>query len=178
MTRALAIASARAVALSVGLIVMAVAPAAGAATVPDPAAYPAPRVVLSQDATGAVLWWDATPWIERMVNDGVPRAGALAELELEAVKLFVSRAPVLPTHASHLRVVVVFARGGMMAGAYRTSVTDSVRTLLSAEGAVRAQMTFAPNWEADAKRGVFPRGVTVTPAADLPSLPYGNDGSQ
>lgn len=174
MRRALALSLARAAVLSVALI----APAAQAASAPELAAYPAPRVVLSQDATGAVLWWDATPWVERMVNDGLPRAAALAELELEAVKLFVARAPVLPTHAPHLRVVVVFARGGMMGGAYRTSVTDSVRTLLVAEGAVRPQMTFAPSWEADAKRGIYPRGVTVTPAADLPSLPYGNDGSQ
>lgn len=174
MRRTLAVALARAAVLSAALS----APAFGASNAPDLAAYPAPRVVLSQDATGAVLWWDATPWVERMVNDGLPRSAALSQLELEAVKLFVTRAPSLPTHAAHLRVVVVFARGGMMAGTYHTSIADSVRTLLVAEGAVRPQMTFAPGWEADAKRGVFPRGVTVTPAADLPSLPYGNDGSQ
>jgi len=39
-------------------------------------------------------------------------------------------------------------------------------------------MTFAPSWEADAKRGIFPAGVAVTPAADLQTMPNRGDGAQ
>jgi hypothetical protein len=156
-------------ALAFGLL-LAAAPAVAA---PDLGTFPNPRVVLSQDASGAVLWWDATPWVERLINDNTPRDEALRALEFEAVKLFVTRGPVLPTQAAHLRVVVVFAKSGMMSGAYRATVSDSVRTLLVAEGSVHAHMTFAPDWEAQAKRGVFPSGVAVTPSADLPAMPSG-----
>jgi hypothetical protein len=161
-------------ALAFGLL-LAAAPAVAA---PDLGTFPNPRVVLSQDASGAVLWWDATPWVERLINDNTPRDEALRALEFEAVKLFVTRAPVLPTHAAHLRVVVVFAKSGLVSGPYKTNASEGVRTLLVAEGNVRAHMTFAPGWEADAKHGVFPAGVAVTPAADLTAMPTSSDGAQ
>jgi hypothetical protein len=162
-------------ALALGLVLVG-APAAAAA--PDLAGYPNPRVVLSEDASGAVLWWDATPWVGRLIDDNTPRDAALKALEFEAVKLFVTRAPVLPTHAAHLRVVVVFAKSGLVSGPYKTNASEGVRTLLVAEGNVRAHMTFAPGWEADAKHGVFPAGVAVTPSADLPAMPTSSDGAQ
>jgi hypothetical protein len=151
---------------------------AAAANAPDLAGYPNPRVVLTQDGSGAVLWWDATPWVERLLNENTPRDVALKALEFEAVKLFVTRAPALPTPAPHLRIVVVFAKSGMVSGPYRTNASEGVRTLLVAEGSVHPRMSFAPGWEADAKRGIFPAGVTVTPAADLPAMPNQGDGAQ
>ena len=152
--------------------------AAAAATEPDLAGYPKPRVVLTQDASGAVLWWDATPWVQRLLNENAPRDAAVKALEFEAVKLFVTRAPALPTPATRLRVVVVFAKSGLVSGPYRTNASEGVRTLLVAEGSVRPRMSFPPSWEADAKRGVFPAGVAVTPAADLPAMPNPGDGAQ
>jgi hypothetical protein len=151
---------------------------AAAANAPDLGGYPNPRVVLTQDGSGAVIWWDATPWVERLLNENTPRDVALKALEFEAVKLFVTRAPALPTPAPHLRIVVVFAKSGMVSGPYRTNASEGVRTLLVAEGSVHARMSFAPGWEADAKRGVFPAGVTVTPAADLQAMPNQGDGAQ
>lgn len=159
-------------------LVLASSASAAAASAPDLAGYPNPRIVLSQDASGAVLWWDATPWVERLLNENTPRDAALKALEFEAVKLFVTRGPALPTPASHLRVVVVFAKSGMVSGPYRTNASEGVRTLLVAEGSVRPRMTFAPSWEADAKRGVFPAGIAVTPATDLPAMPNQGDGAQ
>jgi hypothetical protein len=158
---------------------LALAPStAAAANAPDLTGYPNPRVVLTQDGSGAVLWWDATSWVERLLNENTPRDVALKALEFEAVKLFVSRAPALPTPASHLRIVVVFAKSGLVSGPYRTNASEGVRTLLVAEGNVHARMSFAPGWEADAKRGVFPAGIAVTPAPDLQAMPNQDDGAQ
>lgn len=163
----------RALALALALFV-APSSVAAAEQLPDLNGYPKPRVVLSRDASGAVLWWDATPWVQRLIDDNTPRATALRTLELEAVKLFVTRAPALPAPTTHLRVVVVFAKSGLVSGPYRTNASEGVQTLLVAEGNVRAGMSFAPSWEADAQRGVFPAGIAVTPAADLPVMPAGN----
>ena len=158
---------------------LALAPStAAAANAPDLAGYPNPRVVLTQDGSGAVLWWDATPWVERLLNENAPRDVALKALEFEAVKLFVTRAPALPTPAPHLRIVVVFAKSGMVSGPYKTNASEGVRTLLVAEGSVRARMSFAPSWEADAKRGVFPPSIAVTPSADLEGVANQGDGAQ
>jgi len=73
--------------------------------------------------------------VERLLNENTSRDAALKALEFEAVKLFVTRGPALPTPASHLRVVVVFAKSGMVSGPYRTNASEGVRTLLVAEGA-------------------------------------------
>jgi hypothetical protein len=163
----------RTLALALALLV-APTSAAAAEKLPDLSGYPKPRVVLSRDTSGAVLWWDATPWVQRLVDDNTPRETALRTLELEAVKLFVTRAPALPAPAAHLRVVVVFAKSGLVSGPYRTNASEGVQTLLVAEGNVHAGMSFAPSWEADAQHGVFPSGIAVTPAADLPVMPAGN----
>ncbi len=132
-----ALALARAFALVLGT-------SAGGAMPPDLSGYPNPRVVLSQDASSAVLWWDATPWVERLISENAPRDVALKALEVEAVKLFVTRAPSLPIPASRLRIVVVFAKSGMVTGPYRTNASEGVRTLLVAEGSVRPGNDLCP----------------------------------
>ncbi|HZO94684.1 MAG TPA: hypothetical protein VFB22_13090 [Candidatus Baltobacteraceae bacterium] len=140
---------------------------AGAAPL-DVENYPSPRVVLSEDAHGAVLWWDATPWVERFLLAQTPSDGALRALEIEAVKLFVTRVPALPPGTRRLRVLVVFAKTGLADPHYQTSSFEGVRTLLTVEGDLRPHMTFAPDWESRAKAGTFPSGLSVTPNADLP----------
>ncbi len=141
---------------------------AAAPHVPDLTQYPSPRVVLAQDAGGPVLWWDATMWVERLIDEATPRDEALRALEYEAVKLFVTRAPALPAGSKHLRVNVVFTKSGLVSGPYRTSAYEGVHTLLTVEGDVRPQTAFPPGWEAAARRGTFPAGISVKPAADLP----------
>lgn len=158
-------------AAAVPLLVLALAtggPPARAAALPDVSAYPAPRVVLAQDANGPVLWWDATVWVERLLGEGVAREPALRALELEAVKLFVTRTPALPPDSRRFRVVAVFTKSGLVSGPYRTNAYEGVRTLLTVEGAVRPPATVAPGWEAAAAHGVYPPGVSVKPSADLP----------
>jgi hypothetical protein len=153
-------------ALAAVTILLSAAAAAPAASV-DLAHYPQPRVVLSLDASGGVLWWDATLWVERLLDNATPREAALRALEYEAVKLFVTRAGELPAGTTHLRVVVVFAQSGLVSGPYATRPDAGIRTLLTVEGDPRKRASFPRTWESDAQRGVFPPGLSVVPAADL-----------
>jgi hypothetical protein len=140
---------------------------AGAAPHIDVTQYPSPRVVLTVDASGGVLWWDATIWVQRMLDESAPRITALHALEYEALKLFFTRASELPPGVTHMRVVVVFAQTGLISGPYSTRPDAGVRTLLTVEGRVRPRATLPSTWEAQAQRGIFPPGVRVTPASDL-----------
>jgi len=69
---------------------------------PDLAGYPTPRSC-SPRRSGAVLWWDATPWVEAPASTEHARDAALKALEFEAVKLFVTPDPRCRRRV-HLRV--------------------------------------------------------------------------
>lgn len=136
----------------------------------DVAAYPKPRVVLTDASSQAIVWWDATTWVDRMLVDGTPHDRVLGTLELEAVRLFMTRLPKLPQGTRHLRVVVAFAKSGLVSGPYRTGASEGVRTLLVVEGSAGPNVRIPAGWEADARRGVLPPGLTVKPSPDLDRL--------
>jgi hypothetical protein len=64
-----------------------------------------------------------------------------------------------PLH--RLRVVAMFAPEGSLENTYRLQERGGVVTVLSVEGAANPSPTFAPTWEADAKRGIVPAKLTV-----------------
>ena len=131
-------------------------------------APPPPRTVTARDQAGAVILWDATPYIQRFSADGTSTKDALKALETEAVMLFVRNAATLARSEHHLRVVVSYAQTGAIDPRYQTK-TFGIKTVLSVEGKIWPEIHFARNWQADLRRGVMPRGLKVEIARDLPT---------
>jgi len=133
----------------------------------DLAGYPQPRVVLTLDTSGGVLWWDATAWVERLLDERTPRLAALHVLEYEAAKLFYADSGELPANVTHLRVVVVLAQSGLVSGPYATRPDAGVDTLFTVAGNKAKRGALPPTWQADARGGALPQGLTVVLGRDL-----------
>ena len=127
-----------------------------------------PRTITTQDHQGAVILWDATPFVEYFVQRAAPEKDAIKALESDAVGLLVRNAPLLGATQRHLRVVVSYVQTGATEERYQTKTFAGVKTILTVEGNVSPHMRFSRGWQSDLQRGVLPRGVRVEVARDLP----------
>ena len=127
-----------------------------------------PRTITTQDRLGAVILWDATPYVDRFVQQGTPMRDALKTLEADAVMLFIRNAASLH-HQRHLRVVVSYVQTGATEARYQTKTFAGVKTILSVEGNISPRMRLPNGWENSLQRGVSPAGLKINVANDLPS---------
>ena len=127
------------------------------------------RTITTQDRSGAVILWDATPYVDRFARDGTPAHDALKVLQADAVALFVRNAPSLAASAHHLRIVVSYVQTGATEARYQTKTFAGVKPILTVRGKISRRMHFPKNWQTDLERGVLPPGLSVDVAADLPT---------
>jgi len=137
---------------------------------PEAVAQPAPtpRTILTQDSSGAVLLWDATPYVAAFAERGTPVHQALETLKADAVNLFLNNAPALASTQHHLKVIVSFVRTGAPEVHYQTKTFEGVQTILTVEGNLHRSMRFSKHWQDAARRGLVPPGIKVEFAHDLP----------
>jgi len=127
-----------------------------------------PRTITTQDREGAVILWDATPFVEYFVQRATPQREALKALENDAVGLFVHNAPLLGANQRHLRVIVSFVQTGATEERYQTKTFTGVKTILTVAGNISPRMRFPRGWQDNLQRGILPRGVHIEVARDLP----------
>jgi len=127
-----------------------------------------PRTVTTQDRSGAVILWDATPEISRYAADGTPTREALRSLESEALGIFIGNAPQLSRTQHHLRVVVSFAQTGVTDPRYQTK-TFGIKTFLTVEGNISSRTRYPRNWADQLKHGITPPSIKIELARDLPT---------
>jgi len=129
---------------------------------PDPlASFPAPRIIQSHNAIGAVVFWDATAYIEKFATQGTPKSEAIALLEYEAFKIFAAQASTLSATAHHLTVVVAFAKTGAMNARYQTKSFEGVQNVLTLDGKIEKHMRFPRDADRKAKLGKMPPGLKL-----------------
>lgn len=131
-----------------------------------PNGLPRPRTILTHNPAGAVLFWDATPWIESFASRDTPPAQALKEMEYEALTIFVSRVSSLPRSEQHLHLVVAFVRTGEISARYHTDTVEGIQTVFTMDGGrnIRLQR----GWQASARLGRLPAGIHLQLQSDLP----------
>jgi hypothetical protein len=127
-----------------------------------------PRTITTQDRQGAVILWDATPFVEYFVQRATSQQDAIEALESDAVGLFVRNAPLLGATQHHLRVVVSYVQTGATEERYQTKTFAGVKAILTVEGNISRHMHFSRGWQSDLQRGILPRGVHVEVSRDLP----------
>lgn len=125
------------------------------------ASFPRARVIRSHNNQGAVVFWDATPFIERFANLQTPRNRAIALLNYEAFKIFQSEAKRLPSSDRHLTVVAAYAKTGALDAHYQTSSFEGVQNILTLDGNVHKGMTFGKDADRRAQLGVMPAGLKL-----------------
>ena len=128
----------------------------------DAVNMPPPRIVQTHsNIFGAVIFWDATPYIERFVAQDASEKDALKQLEVQGLRIFVAHAPELVKMERHLRVVAAFSRSGPISARYQTSTLEGIQTIFTLDGNLRANMQFPRDWETNAQRGVLPPGIRL-----------------
>jgi len=141
----------------------------GTSLAADISSFPKPRTIQTHNASGALIIWDASAYIDRFVNMNTPTDEAINDLKFVAVKLFVQNAPSLARSEKHLVVLVSFARTGAVSERYQTKTFEGVQNLLQVQGALHKGMRFANNWEQLARTGTYPAGVQVQMMGDIPA---------
>jgi hypothetical protein len=142
-------------------------PAVGAESL---SGFPPPRTIQTRsNIFGAVIFWDATPYVERFVARDASPKEALAALEFEAVKIFVEHAPLLARTERHLRLVASVTKTGAINARYQTSTLEGVQTIFTLDGSLRPNMRFPRDWEATAARGTIPAGLKLQVVSDIPA---------
>ncbi len=133
------------------------------------APMPAPRIIQTHsNIFGGVIFWDATPYVERFIADGTSPKDALSALELEAVKIFVTHAPEIAKTERHLRLIASFAKTGPINARYQTSTLEGIQTIFTLDGNLHRNMGFPRGWEANAQRGVLPPGIKLQVVSEIP----------
>jgi len=151
-------------ALFVGLLILAPMTIATAAT---------PREIVTRNANGPVIVWDATPQIEAFISHNIPFERGVGQLKVHALELFVSAAHGFAHKERHLTVMVVYARSGAINARYQTKSFAGVGNAVTLEGFPQVHLNRA--WRAQAQQGKFPPGITIRisnpssqPAAESP----------
>jgi hypothetical protein len=134
--------------------------ALGAACVPLYAASQAtPREIITRNASGPVIVWDATPQIEALIAQNIPYDKSLDQLKIHALELFVQGAHGFAKKETHLSVMVVYARSGAINSRYQTKSFQGVGDVLTLEGSPHIRLD--SQWRAQAQHGQLPAGLTL-----------------
>lgn len=132
------------------------------------AADSTPRQIITRDASGPVIVWDATPQIEGFIAHNTAMSAGLTQLKLRALDLFVQAAGTFARNERHLSVMVVYARSGAINARYQTKSFQGVGDVLTLGGSPRTHLN--PAWRTQAKAGRFPRGITIQVSSPLSEL--------
>ena len=123
------------------------------------AAQATPREIITRTASGPVIVWDATPQIEGLIAQNVSYEGAVDQLKVHALELFVRGAHGFAKKEKHLTVMVVYARSGAINARYQTKSFQGVGDVLTLEGSPRIHLD--SQWHAEAQHGKLPTGLTL-----------------
>ena len=150
-------------------VLMLAAPIGASAAQAPASSLPAPRIMQTHsNIFGAVIFWDATPYVERFVAQNTAPKDALTALEVEAVRIFIDQAPALAKTERHLRVVAAFSKTGPISARYQTSTLEGIQTILTLDGNLRPKMQFPRDWETGAQRGIMPPGIKLQVVSEIP----------
>jgi len=118
-----------------------------------------PREIITRNASGPVIVWDATPQIEGLIALNVPYERAVDQLKVHALELFVRGAHGFAKKETHLTVMVVYARSGAINARYQTKSFQGVGDVLTLEGSPRIRLD--SRWRVQAQHGNLPPGLTL-----------------
>lgn len=131
--------------------------------------FPVPRTIQTHaKILGGVIFWDATPFAEKLISLNTSPKDAMNLLEYEAVKIFVTHAATLARTERHLRVIASFTKTGPINARYQTTTLEGVDTLFTLDGNLSRRMKFDKNWERNAQRGLLPSGIKLRVVTEIP----------
>ena len=131
---------------------------------------PPPRIVQTHsNIFGGVILWDATPYIERYIAEKWSPKDGMAALEVQGLKIFIEHASTVAKTERHLRLVASFTKSGAISARYQTSTLEGIQTIFTLDGNLQQKMQFSRNWEAEAQRGLFPKGVRLQVVSEIPT---------
>jgi len=129
--------------------------------------FPPPRVIRTHNNQGAVVFWDATAYVERFSVLGTSKERAIALIEYKAFKIFEAESRRLPSTDHHLTIIAAFAKTGALESRYQTQSFEGVQNLLTLDGNVHRRMHFGGDADTRAQLGRFPPGLRMQLASQI-----------
>jgi len=130
---------------------------------------PAGTVVLAKSTPDALLMWDSSPVLAKLVGDKVGEARALATLESDAMLIATERSAGLSS-AKTVTVRVIYAMTGAVSPVYNTATFAGVEKLLTIEGTPADLKKNGASYAAQLAQGTVPAAVKVEITGKLPPL--------
>jgi hypothetical protein len=155
----------RALVLAAAVAMLASAPLTLAAGADD--AFPGSQV-LAKSTGDAVVIWDASPLIAKMVAENASYEKATATVEAMAGKLLVARAKTLTDAAKTLTVKVIYARTGAVSPVYKNATFTGIERLLSVSANREDAVSKSAAWLKVLDGDKLPEGITAHVTGKLP----------
>jgi hypothetical protein len=130
---------------------------------------PAGTVVLAKSSPDALLLWDSSPVLAKLVGDKVGEAKALSALESDAVTIASQRAAKLTT-AKTVTVQVIYSMTGAVSPVYNTATFAGVEKVLTVSGAPADLVKNGTAYAASLAQGTVPAAVKVSVTGKLPPM--------
>ena len=139
------------------------------ASVAAAADTPVGTVVLAKSTPQALLLWDSTPALAKLVGDKVGAARALATLESSAILIAAKRSPDLSS-AKTITVQVIYSKTGAVSPVYNTATFAGVEKLLTVTGSPADLVQNGASYAAAILRGSVPSTIVVSVTGKLPPM--------
>jgi hypothetical protein len=138
----------------------------GAAAAAD---LPAGTVVMAKSTPDALLLWDSSPVLAKMVADKVGEAHALSTLESDAMAIATQRSSGLST-AKTITVQVIYSKTGAVSPVYNTPTFAGVEKVLTVSGTPSDIAKNGATYTEQLSHGTVPAAVKVAITGKLPPM--------
>ncbi len=130
---------------------------------------PAGTVVLAKSSPDALLLWDSSPVLAKLVGEKVGESKALSALESDAMTIATLRAAKL-TSAKTLTVQVIYSMTGAVSPVYNTATFAGVEKVLTVSGSPADLAKNGAAYAAQLLQGTVPSSVKVAISGKLPPM--------
>jgi hypothetical protein len=128
---------------------------------------PAGTVVLVKTTPDALVLWDSSPVLAKLVGDKVGPQQALTTLESDAMVIAAQRSAGL-ADAKSITVQVIYSKTGAVSPMYNTATFAGVEKLLTVAGSPADIAKNGTSYAAALARGDVPPGINISVTGKLP----------
>lgn len=130
---------------------------------------PAGTVVLAKSSPDALLLWDSSPVLAKLVGDKVGESKALLALESDAMTIATQRAGKLTTSKT-LTVQVIYSMTGAVSPVYNTATFAGIEKVLTVSGSPADLAKNGATYATQLLQGTVPASVKVAVSGKLPPM--------
>ena len=130
---------------------------------------PEGTIVLAKTTPDALVLWDSSPVLAKLLADRAGETAALAALESDAMLIATQRSTAL-TSSKTLTVSVIYSKTGAVSPVYNTPTFAGVEKLLTVSGSPADIAKNGAAYATELSQGTVPPAIRVTVTGKLPPM--------